>query len=79
MQLVPLAVAVVAFIVVVAVVAACDAVDIVVAVYAAICRVALEVDQRRYLLEPDSPTFEPTQTVSTVIPDVSLDLSSEGE
>ena len=61
MQLVPLAVAVAAFIVVVAVSAACNAVEIVVivvAVYAAICRVALEVDQRRYLLEPDSPTFE---------------------
>ena len=61
MQLVPLAVAVVAFIVVVAVVAACNAVEIVVivvAAYAAICRVALEGDQRRYLLEPDSPTFE---------------------
>ena len=84
MQLVPLAVAVVAFIVVVVavVVAACNAVEIVVivvAVYAAICRVALEGDQRRYLLEPDSPTFEPIQTVSTFIPDVSLDLSSEAE
>ena len=61
MQLVPLAVAVAAFIVVVAVSAACNAVEIVVivvAAYAAICRVALEGDQRRYLLEPDSPTCE---------------------